>query len=378
MILHIVIDDKFIDTGYRTFEEVNPDNNKFVLISKPNKLNYIKNIPIEFIHPKKALSNKFLNSLKVYDFVVLHWLDDMKMQLVLKAPKDVKFLWIGWGGDYYKYIKKDLLLPLTRKSIENNYNKGNMLSELKVFKNNIKKYINRNKRKDIGKIVNRINYFAPVLEEDYHLLSKDIDNFRPKYIDWNYGSIEDLIPNKENNFINGNNILIGNSGYCENNHIDAFELLNSIELNGRKVICPLSYGDKTYTSIVINKGNELFGDNLIALLSFLPLQEYISIIKSCSIVIMNHLRQQALGNINIMMFIGAKVFLNKENPIYSFYLKHGAVIYNTDELNNDIISYPLNKTEINKNREILFKLWNRENMLLKTKKLINTIKEGIQ
>jgi hypothetical protein len=88
---------------------------------------------------------------------------------------------------------------------------------------------------------------------------------------------------------------------------------------------------------------------------------------------MNHLRQQALGNITVMMFYGAKIFLNKKNPAYTFYKNLGAVIFSIDELNNESLNIGLTTQEIEKNRKILLDNFNKDTMLKKTKQLIKIV-----
>ena len=41
-ILHLAIDDKFVDTGYRRFEDVFPEQNNLVVCTSSNKLDFIK------------------------------------------------------------------------------------------------------------------------------------------------------------------------------------------------------------------------------------------------------------------------------------------------------------------------------------------------
>ena len=88
---------------------------------------------------------------------------------------------------------------------------------------------------------------------------------------------------------------------------------------------------------------------------------------------MNHLRQQAVGNIVTMMYFGAKIFLNKENPVYDFFINIGAVIFSMEELNYENINLRLTKEEIEINKIILKKYWSRDIMVEKTKKLIELL-----
>jgi len=72
--------------------------------------------------------------------------------------------------------------------------------------------------------INRIDYFTPVLKEDYDLVKSSIKDFKPKYIAWNYGAFQDALTRGliRVDYI-GNNILIGNSATDTNNHLEAFE-----------------------------------------------------------------------------------------------------------------------------------------------------------
>ncbi len=374
MILHIVPDDKFIDMAYNMFEKASPNNNEFMVVTKQENFKYIKTTPITRISPLKFLTKSFAKRLSKYEFVVIHWLEDQTKQLILNAPREVKFIWIGWGGDYYRYINKKLYLPLTQTLVNDTFTPQVKTSIKQKIKTRIKKLFFLKEVLDTEKIIARINFFAPVLQEDYDLLCNEFIDFSPKYIDWNYGTLEDdLVPEKLQ--IDGKNILLGNSATAENNHLDTFKILRHINISDRKIICPLSYGDMNYSEKIIRHGIELFGNNFEALTDFIPINEYNKIINSCSIVIMNHLRQQAVGNIVIMLYFGAKVFLNKENPVYEFFKKNGAIIFNMEELTDKNINIELTEQEKHINKEVLKKYWARDVILEKTKKLIEIMRD---
>lgn len=380
MILHIVSDNIFVDMAYRVFETVYPGKNEFILAERNNKLKYIKNTPVDYVHRLNIIKKSFSDNLKNYEMVILHGMDDFKMQCVLKADSSIKFVWIGFGGDYYKHsiLSDELLLPKTLKLKEEleNFYKLNQMANKFLFK--LKKLIKKILFEENNELetINKIKFFSPVLKEEFNLVKEKVPNFKPKYLSWNYGSLEDLIKGFEGFGVTEQNILLGNSASFSNNHLDAIEFLSKIDLEGKKVICPLSYGDLNYGKSILVAGNETWGKNFIPLIDFMPIDKYIELISSCSIVIMNHLRQQALGNIITMMYLGAKVFLDERNILYHFFKNEGAHVFSTQQLIDDhsLINSFLSQSEIETNKLILRRHWSREAIIQKTNRLVNIVK----
>lgn len=374
-ILHIVHDEKFIDIAYRLFEESSPKNNTFIIISAPHKLNFIKFTPVCFVTRKESVNRRFLESLNHFDMVVLHCMDAIKMEILALADNTVKFVWIGWGIDYYDLITGDLnklLLPKTLALNKNNF-LLNSYSTLRIkTKKMIKKYIT-GRYIDKFKLVNRINYFSPVLYEDYELVKSALPDFNAQYVPWNYGNLEDdLIKGYEEATITGDNILLGNSSFPSNNHLDIFDNIDLIGLADRKIICPLNYGDYDYRKVVTLEGAKRFGSNFVPLNDYMSINDYVKLIKTCSLVVMGHLRQQALGNIIIMMYLGAKVFLDKNNPIYIFFNKESAHIFSLEQLPFES-NTRLNYASIKHNQDVLHRHWSRSAISVKTKELIKKV-----
>ena len=377
MFLHIVHDEKFIDAAYRIFEEACPGNNKFVIISKRKPLQYIKKTPIRFVGRFDFFSGRFLNSLKNYEVVFLHFLSEPYMQLLAKADKSVKFAWIGWGADYYDLITGDRTKLFKQKTLDL-YQKQTIHIPQDTLKSKLKEIIKtlvNYKKINKKDIVNRISYFAPVIYEDYRLLKQALPDFSPSYLSWNYGTLEDdMLKGFEDHAVSGNNILLGNSASYENNHLDVFDILSTVDLGFRRVLCPLNYGDQQYGNAVAQEGTRIFGNNFMPIRDFMPIKEYVSLVSSCSTVLMGHLRQQAVGNIIIVMYMGAKIFLDKQNPVYSFFKKKGAIIFSLDDFNAEILNKKLTLEEIEINRQILKNHWSREIISKKTKEMIATVK----
>ena len=145
-----------------------------------------------------------------------------------------------------------------------------------------------------------------------------------------------------------------------------FEKLAKISVNiDFKVFVPLSYGENTkYIELIKNKGMELLGNRFIPLFNFMKFEEYIKLLSSVDIVIMNHYRQQAVGNLRFLLAKGKKVYLNEINPLYHYFKSEGIFLSNINECNFDVdffIDYS-NEIKLN-NQEHIEKLFSNENIL---------------
>ena len=120
-----------------------------------------------------------------------------------------------------------------------------------------------------------------------------------------------------------------------------------MDLTGRKVIVPLSYGD--VPGYILQEGKKLLGDYFMPVVDFMPLDDYNRLLMSSDVFIYGNYRQAAVGNIVVALYIGAKVFLNKKNPLYSMYKERGYKFFSLDEL-EEKINYQLTDEEIENNR----------------------------
>lgn len=371
MILHIVHDDKFADMAYRAFENARPGANEFVVLGLEKPLKYIRTAPIRFVNFLQLHTGAFAKTLKGYDLVVLHWLDGDKIRLLRQADKSVKFVWIGWGADYYDLIcrTEELLKPLTLNEVKGSGREREHISGR--IKKVLKSILGR--EKDRKSVMSRINFFSAPLYEDYRMIKECYPGFTPVYVPWNYGSLEDdLVRGFEGVSASGNDILVGNSATATNNHFDIFEAVKRLDLKGRKIICPLNYGDADYGKRVIARGEELFPGEFIPIREHMQLPDYLKTLTSCSIAVMGHIRQQAGGNIIMLLHLGTKVFLDPRNPWYAFFKNEGAAIFSLDELEREAGSR-LGGEQVEHNRAILRKHWGREAIRRKTVDLIAVV-----
>lgn len=374
-IVHLVPDEKFIDMAFRQFEEVAPGQNMFVVLGVNRKLKHIKKTPI---HSITAHSLRMFLQTDNCAALVMHSLNPSFIPFLKHIPKGKPVVWLGWGYDIYgsllaKAFPEGLLLPQTRhliskKSPENflNQAKQNVKVVLKMLLGTTKPYS--------SELLNRVDYFSPVLDVEFELATKLNPWFRPQYICWNYGTVEDDLSSGdfEPDHL-GQDILVGNSATPENNHLEVFQLIkNSINVEGKRIIVPLSYGNTHYRDQIITIGKSYFGDQFVPLADFMPNDQYIKLLNNCGFVFFNHLRQQAMGNITITLMKGAKVFMNSRSPAYQWLINKGAVVFSCDQPSMDSADYltKLDDLSIQKNVEVVLAHWGRVPQKEKTRKLV--------
>ena len=367
-ILHVVGDDKFIDIGIRRFEAVFPEGNEYICITNKKNLEIIKSNKVQVVSRNVVFSIDFWKYLRSFKAVIFHSFTGYILYCIaLMASKDTNLLWIGWGYDYYPIITggKGLLKEKTLL-IYNRLHKAERKSFFANVKSAIRKIVELLVKKPA---LRRINYFAPVIYEDYELVREKAPWMKAEFLPWNYTSTESPFDDLR---VTGNDILIGNSATHTNNHIEVFQLLSGFDLTGRKIYCPLSYGNKKYGEYIIAKGREYFGDAFIPLTDFLPLEDYKNILSRCSLVFMNHLRQQGAGNISIALACGAKVFLDPANPLFWHYENKGVRIFSINDLDDEKFS-PLANGEMEMNRKIVLGERLTERVNQKTRNVIDKL-----
>lgn len=396
-IIHLFNDEKFIDATIKLFEEVYPNKSLYYVI-QPTKepFFHVKSEKVKpFIIETEGDENKLnaiLHENKV-EVVFLHALDLKKQRIVNVLGKEVLKVWFIWGSDLYwnwKLLKQNMFENETQffmygvndktsfknRLIFNNfslslytkYRDGKIqLPEILIQK--MEKYFST----DFYNTVQKIDIVVPIVPSEFDYVKK----INSKLINapFEYGNIEDLtIDSCKHVTKKGKNILIGNSASSTNNHVDAFKQIVEFKQKDQKIIVPLSYGGKKdYIEFVIKKGNDYFGDDFMPILNFMPLQAYNQLVLSCGFAVFNHKRQQALGSINTMSYFGAKIFLNNQSPIYTYFKKMGVHVFNIKHINSKSFCTNLSEKELEHNRSILYKIYSKQAVKDKALKLLEIV-----
>jgi len=296
MILHIFPREKFT-VAYINFinENFNKEDHLFFLYGSNNayKDNYL-NCNHNVKDMKKNLYI-FLKNIYTCEKIILHSLFiSNKLLLFLSMQQWLlkKSNWIVWGADLYSYRNEKI-----------------------KFRSKLKEFIRKI-------FIKNVNVIATLVKEDYDLAIKwyntKANYFRGIYMD-DTETIKYLekIRNASKNKKEYISIQIGNSATETNNHIEILEILKKYKDEDIKICCPLSYGDLKYAEQIIEFGKGIFGDKFIPITEFLDINEYMDLLNNIDIGIFNNDRQQALGNIFSLSYLGKKIYLRDSTSMWN-------------------------------------------------------------
>ncbi|MBC6367458.1 TDP-N-acetylfucosamine:lipid II N-acetylfucosaminyltransferase [Algoriphagus sp. AK58] len=364
--LILLPDSPYSDWIIERSEKVAVGVNRYVCYS--NSFKYNSNPKILRKDYLLSLNKRDANS---YQKVIIHYHNELSGFFLEKnnIPKN-KVIWVLWSGDLYNtpFYNRAIYKPLTNQFIgSNNLYK---LQGLKILKEILKYFLKMPGYFDYKRSFQRIGTIASFFEKDVEnaalIFNKDY-----KRIIFAILSFEEMIRGlPEKHYIKlGEKILLGHAGVPENNHLDLFQRILSLN-SSRTLLCPLSYGESSYIQKVVEKGEELFGYRIEFVRDFMPRDEYYLKLSEVKFAIFDTLIQQAFGNILGLLYLGVKVFLNEENSIYYQLKKMGLLIFSINNLSSEI-EIELTIDQINTNREILIEYFSEEKINDYYKLLLN-------
>ncbi len=306
-------------------------------------------------------SNKIIkNYFKRNNLIFIHYLNWFGCYLIGKYCKNKKVFWVVWGGDLYSSFNIKLYDKHTLHSLKNSF------FVIKEYLINLINFLLK------ITIINRVSYTLTLLDYERKLLKKqlkvDFFNLEFHYPVSTLNFIKQIKISKPKELVSRKkiNILVGNSGSPTNNHIDILYLFNNY--SNIKLICPCSYGNKSYIKRVIGLGNKLFKNNFLALTSYFNKKQYIDFLdNNIDVAVFNHMRQEGFGTIKILLALGKKVYLRKENPLFQFLVSNNlrvediSKLYDKDNFESILEEYSLPVKY--RNNKLIKKLFSDEHCL---------------
>ncbi len=305
-----------------------------------------------------SLSQISIEQINSYDFIVVHYLRAEDAKIISSLNIKIPLALFSWGSDIFNLgrFEDSFLLPKTLRL------KRKLLFRYPLFQR-VKKLIHsyipilldlRIKNKERIKAFSLFKTITPVMPGDFELLqAKYSVSAELHHLNYVNPSLEN-----SNSIANGAYILLGNSATFTNNHLEAIDILSSLELGNKKILIPLSYGEKEYARIIEKAATEKLGvKNVEILNNFLPPEEYQAKLEQCEIVIMNHIRQQAVGNIVQALALGAHVYLQKKSTVFSYLKLHD---FHVSEICNGMSLTPLRDDQKKHNIELVHTIFGKQ------------------
>jgi len=285
--------------------------------------------------------------LKKADKIIMHQLPNGPALLLWNLFPGLlkKTTWSIWGGDVYYYRIADD--SITGRFYE--FLRGKLIPRIPV-------------------IISFARGDFETVREVYGTKARYLPCMYPLPVDFmNYKTVSE----KEKGIFT---ILAGNSGNKSNNHPDIFKKLAPLKESNIRIICPLSYsGNEGYINEVVSMGREMFGDKLVTMHEIIEPGRYLELLFSCDAAIMNHDRQQGLGNILPLLYFGKKVYLRQGTSSYNYLESLGCTLYDISSVDKFDESLFSHDPGLEKNRKIIGDLMSEKRYREVWEKIFNTI-----
>lgn len=347
-IIHLHSDHKFVSDSER-FESM-IFKNQLIILSAKNSHNRPYHDKALFFDPSPTNLHNILKIVNSADALIVYNLDFFKSQIVNLLDERVKVIWRYFGTELYSR-KPHLYISTTSKPF--------FVS--RIVKSKVKSVFRFvfSQEKLFYKAIKKCSAIICVFEEEFDYLTSLWGNL-PKFIPWTLES-----PDFYNKKIDFNLeypkeelVIVGNSRSFYNNHLDILELINTCNLDQKTTIKLLfNYGSENkYTQKVREKTDCI--DNVSLIDSFISPNEFVDFYGPVAAFVNNSYRQMALGNVFMALNRGVKIYLNKNNPTYTWLKKEGMYIYEIEDFRNDLEvgQFYLTKNEILHNLNCLKKL----------------------
>jgi dTDP-N-acetylfucosamine:lipid II N-acetylfucosaminyltransferase len=363
MFLHLIHgDSKFAPLIRDLYEAVAPGRNVYVVYITDGRVF----VEIEGIQTVRGpdLLRKLYGSRNDWDSVVVSGMCESLAPVLDIFPSSAKVAWFIWGYELYGVwpsLHNNLYGPATRRYVASNWKH--------LLRPHWWALSGRYRR--MRKVLRRVNYFVSQFPEEFEILKEQGISFDMEYLDCPVIPLERVVDTESCFAALGADIQVGNSASYSNNHTEAFLRLAKMDLTGRKVIVPLSYGSAACRDQVIADGVRILGEHFEPVTEFMDLPKYTQLMQRCGIVIMNHNRQQAVGNVVAALWRGAHVMLN-DTPVLKRFLVEGFSVHNIHTVES-LIPLPLSKDEQLEQRTLLGAYLSREVVYSKARNVLNQL-----
>jgi hypothetical protein len=235
---------------------------------------------------------KLRGLIKEADKVVIHFLYSMKLILFLNLDRTAlkKCCWVLWGNDLY------------RRVLEKQSTAWHIRERLR------------------GRVIRNLGAVTTTVPGDFDLIQKWYGTKAVYFENLMYPShVKRALTVGDTKKASPLKIQIGNSASPTNYHEELIDKLADETSVDFQVFCPLSYGDESYKSKIIEYGRSKLGKKFIPMTQFMSFDEYSAYLSEIDIALMNHNRQQAMGNIIALLGMGKKVYIRSDITPWKYF-----------------------------------------------------------
>lgn len=130
-------------------------------------------------------------------------------------------------------------------------------------------------------------------------------------------------------------VQIAHNGYPFNRHEDVMADIARFDDDSFEYFFPMSYGNENewaehirdYKLKVVETARDTYGERATFINKLIDKEEYNDFLWNIDIAIFAANRQNGIGNIIKLFYMGNKVFLSKDNPVYSYFQNEGIEVY---------------------------------------------------
>ena len=275
-----------------------------------------------------------------WDVVWVHALTGIKAQFIFSLPNRPIVMWSTWGYDYVRFAGRWLYGPRTTRLWLKAISRKSAIKDFLTYVV-AKTPWSRFLPYTFCRFFRMVDFYSTVVPEEEPFLSRILGP-SAKRLPFHYvGKKSNEVPKVD---LMAKRIWVGNSATLTNNHLDVFPFLE--KYRDFEICVPLSYSttaeDKASAEIVESEGRVRFGGRFFPIKDFLPRADYVKRMKECSVFIFAHLRQQALGNINLALKMGGCVIMDDRSPVFRYLRCNGIVAYTLQDLRRKGIGWIVN------------------------------------
>lgn len=317
--------------------DLREDGHQWVLLGEWNKATQAPvGNALQIKSPDSISSNRsFMRLVESCDIWVIHRFYPQMQRIIRKFRGQKVIALQTWGPDYMRFYGglDRFLLPETISIVSEQKRPRGVVRKSRVWRkaSEVKQAWLAKKARDCIGGLDSIHFCLPV-EADDPAISEICEQKRSR-LRFNYGALPPFRNAERSVEGGGAVVLVGNSLDPTNNHVEAFRLVSRNIGLVKKVLVPVSYGGPpSYLAALERIAVALFGDKVVFMKDFMPIDEFRSVLEQCDVVVLNHLRQQAVGAYIEAVCAGCSVVLNPEGALWKWSLDAGVFCYDTSEM----------------------------------------------